>query len=442
MADPLGISNPSPAGYRTSVFGKLLAIMIVMAGSLLVLVLGFFAFYVAPNLDNFLGRVAGESARVIAAGSPDLARAQRLKPLLDLEMRYDGPHGSWATDEDLPPVEDVRHHHWHLFGPRYDVVDAPQINGKPNGAYLFRWTFRRKLHAAHVQVLGLLVVLMALVIVTAHVLLRRLLQPLRALGDGVARLADGEVDFAIDNRTCDEFGALTAAFNDMVGRVRGMIRARDQLLLDVSHELRSPLTRLKVALEMMPEGGKRAGMAADLAEMEVMIGELLELERLRVVEGKEGGIRKEPADLVAILDAVAAGYRDREPGVEVTAEPGEIVLPLDAEKVRTVFRNLVENAVKYALPDSRPVRVSAAREGDHVVVRVRDDGPGIPAADAASVFEPFFRVDRSRSKRTGGYGLGLSIAKRIVEAHGGTIAVRDHAPARGTTFEVALPGDG
>ena len=426
-----------PAGYRTSVFGKLLAIMIVMAGSLLLLVLGFFAFYIAPNLDNFIGRVAGESARLIAASSPDLATAQRLKPLLDLETRYEGPHGSWATDENLPGVEEARHHHWHLFGPRYDVVDAPD-----GGAYLFRWTFRRKLHAAHVQVLALLVVLMVTVFLTAHVLLRRLLQPLRGLSDGVARLADGQLDVEIDNRTRDEFGALTAAFNDMVGRVRGMIRARDQLLLDVSHELRSPLTRLKVALEMMPEGAKRAGMAADLAEMEVMIGELLELERLRAVEGKEGGIRKAPTDLVAVLDAVAAGYRDREPGVEVTAEPGEIILPLDAEKVRTVFRNLVENAVKYSLPDSRPVRVSAAREGGRVVVRVRDDGPGIPAADSASVFEPFFRVDRSRSKRTGGYGLGLSIAKRIVEAHGGTIAVREHAPARGATFEVTLPAAG
>jgi signal transduction histidine kinase len=431
-----------PAGYRSSVFGKLLAIMIVMAGSLLFLVLGFFAFYIAPNLDNFVGRVAGESARVIAASSPDLARAQRLKPLLDVEMRYEGPHGGWATDEDLPGVEQVRHHHWHIFGPRYDVVDAPD-----GGAYLFRWTFRRKLHAAHLEVLGLLVVLMAMVFLAAHLLLRRLLQPLRDLGDGVARLADGQLDVAVPSRTRDEFGALTDAFNQMVGRVRGMVRARDQLLLDVSHELRSPLTRLKVALEMMPEGGRRAGMAADLAEMEVMIGELLELERLRWAEGGGGGIRRTPTDLVAILDAVAAGYHDRSPGVEVDVEargeeagqPVQLVLPLDGESMRTVFRNLFENAVKYSLPDSHPVQVSVSHEGDHVVVRVRDDGPGIPAEDAASVFEPFFRVDRSRSKKTGGYGLGLSIAKRVVEAHGGTIAVRNN-PDRGATFEVTLPG--
>jgi signal transduction histidine kinase len=135
---------------------------------------------------------------------------------------------------------------------------------------------------------------------------------------------------------------------------------------------------------------------------------------------------------------VASAYRDRPPGVRVVATPPEIVLDLDAEKMRTVVRNLVENGVKYSLPDSRPVEVTATRSGDAVIVRVSDDGPGIPATDQASIFEPFYRVDRSRSRKTGGYGLGLSIAKRVVEAHGGTLTVQDNA-GRGTTFVVTLP---
>ncbi len=106
--------------------------------------------------------------------------------------------------------------------------------------------------------------------------------------------------------------------------------------------------------------------------------------------------------------------------------------------MRTVIRNLVENAIKYSLPDSRTVELSAAEKGQQVVIRVTDDGPGIPEPDIPSVFEPFFRVDRSRSKRTGGYGLGLSISKRIVEAHGGTIAVETDAK-RGASFVVTLP---
>ncbi|HEV8630935.1 MAG TPA: HAMP domain-containing sensor histidine kinase [Thermoanaerobaculia bacterium] len=418
-----------PAGYRHSVFGKLLTIMLVMAGTLLVLVLGFFLFYIGPNLDSFIGRVAGESARLIAASAPDLETARRLSPRLDLDMRYEGPAGVWSTAEDLPPIGEVRRQGKRAFGPHYDVVAAPD-----GGAYLFHWTFRRKLRAAHLEVLALLVVLMAAVFLAAHGLLHRLLQPLRGLGEGVARLSEGELDVTIANPTRDEFGALTAAFNQMVGRVRGMIGARDQLLLDVSHELRSPLTRLKVALEMTPEGRTRSGMAADLAEMEVMIGELLELERLR-----EGGIRTAPTDVVALLDAVAASYRDRPPGVAVAAAPPEILLDLDADKMRTVVRNLLENAVKYSLPDSRPVEVSAASAAEGVVIRVADDGPGIPATDLASVFEPFFRVDRSRSKKTGGYGLGLSIARRIVEAHRGTLSVHNN-PGRGATFVITLPG--
>jgi signal transduction histidine kinase len=115
-----------------------------------------------------------------------------------------------------------------------------------------------------------------------------------------------------------------------------------------------------------------------------------------------------------------------------------VFVAVDAERIRTVFRNLLENAVKYSLPDSRPIEVSATQDRDTVVIRVTDDGPGIPEDDKTTLFEPFFRVDRSRSKKTGGYGLGLSISKRIVEAHGGTIAAENNA-TRGALFTVRLP---
>ena len=106
--------------------------------------------------------------------------------------------------------------------------------------------------------------------------------------------------------------------------------------------------------------------------------------------------------------------------------------------MRTVLCNLLENAVKYSLPDSCAVEMSAAQNGERVIIRVTDDGPGIPDPDMPNLFEPFFRVNRSRSKKTGGYGLGLSISKRIVEAHGGTIGAENHAP-RGASFVVTLP---
>jgi signal transduction histidine kinase len=220
----------------------------------------------------------------------------------------------------------------------------------------------------------------------------------------------------------------------MVGRVREMIAARDQLLLDVSHELRSPLTRMKVALEMLPRSEQRTGMATDVAEMERMIAQLLELERLR----GSRSVTPVRQDLVPILREVAYGFENRPPGVRVVSTLRELPLDVDADKVRMVFRNLLDNATKYSLPQSAPVELSAVQNGDTVVVRVTDQGPGIPENDRQRVFEPFFRVDRSRTKRTGGYGLGLSICKRVMEAHGGSISV-DADYHQGASFVLTFP---
>lgn len=288
---------------------------------------------------------------------------------------------------------------------------------------------------AHVWLLVLSLSLLLGVVLTTQRVLQKLLQPLRDLNDGVTRLGEGDLAVNVPQTTRDEFGTLTDAFNRMAARVREMIVTRDQLLIDVSHELRSPLTRMKVALELMPDNGQKARLAADVAEMERMISGLLELERLRA--GK--GVTLARQDIVPIVREVAAGYESRAPGVElVLGGVSEVVLDVDAEQLRTVMRNLLENAVKYSLPDSRAIRVSAALENGGAVVRVADDGVGIPVEDAERIFEPFFRVDRSRSKESGGYGLGLSICKRVMEAHGGSIAL-ERGNGRGSTFIIAFP---
>jgi signal transduction histidine kinase len=276
---------------------------------------------------------------------------------------------------------------------------------------------------------------MIAVFLSAHLVLTRALRPLRRLQEGVARLSAGDLEVVLDNPTRDEFGALTDAFNRMAARVKEMVKARDQLLLDVSHELRSPLTRLKVALALLPDSATKAQAEADAAEMEAMTTELLELERLR--DGR--ALRTTREDLVELLHDAARTYNGTPPGVQVHARPPAIPLDLDVDGVRTVLRNLLGNAVKYSLPDSRPIEVTATFERDTLVVRVVDDGPGIPEEDLGVIFDPFFRVDRSRSRKTGGYGLGLSICKRIVEAHGGRIEATNN-PVRGACFTLTFPG--
>ncbi len=286
----------------------------------------------------------------------------------------------------------------------------------------------------HEGLLVLLLVAILAVVLATYGFLKQLLRPLRVLTNGVARLGDGDLDVKLPHIASDEFGRVTEAFNHMVDRVRDMIGAREQLLIDVSHELRSPLTRMKVTLELPQDDVQRARLAEDIAEMEYMVATLLELERLRM----RRGISAAREDLVALLHEVAARFQDRPPGVRVMPTVPAVVVEVDGDKVRTVLRNLVENAIKYSLPRSRPIELSAVANADAVVVRVTDDGVGISEADVARIFEPFFRADRSRSKSTGGYGLGLSICKRVMEAHGGSIRVERPAGG-GASFMLTFP---
>ncbi len=413
-----------PPFYR-SIFVQHVIVMVATGVSLVVLVALFLLNLIVPYLGTSR-RLVSEYTRVMASTAPDQETARKLAEDLDLKIRYEGPEGTWETHPGLPSVQEVQgYKRWH------DFYLAPGAKG---GTYLVSWDIGQRMTEAHNRMLWWLHVFMVAIVFTAYLVIRRSLRPLRSLHEGVTRLSEGELDVVVPNQTRNEFGVLTEAFNQMVRRIRDMVRARDQLLLDVSHELRSPLTRIKVALELLPEGEKRRRIASDIGEMEAMITELLELERLR--DGH--GIRAERQDLMPILHEMAESFQDRPPGVRIAPAPPEVLLEIDGDRIRTVLRNLLENAIKYSLPDSGPVEISVSQDPETVTVRVTDDGPGIPETDLANLFEPFFRVDRSRSKKSGGYGLGLSICKRILEAHGGTITAENNS-GRGATFTLTFP---
>lgn len=419
--------DPRRIPPHRSIFVRLVAVMVGMAASLLLLVALFFFVVVGPVLSEHHRSTLRELTRLLARDGLAPAEGRRLAAALSMPIRYEGPAGAWTTSAALPTLAEAR-----AATGAHDHVVVPAADG---GAYLFAWDFRRPLEEAHTQLVLLLLALIAAVVVVAHAVLSRALRPLRTLQAGVARLGAGDLEVVVEPRARDELGALTCAFNDMVRRVRDMLRARDQLLLDVSHELRSPLTRMKVALALLPADDKTARLVADVDELERMVGGLLELERLR--DG--GALRRAAVDLAALARQIAAAFADARPGVRVEVAGEPLVVDGDEEKLRAALRNLVENAVKYSLPDSAPVALSLERAGAAVVVRVVDDGPGVPEADLPRLFEPFYRADRSRSRRTGGYGLGLSLCRRIVEAHGGQVVAGNNAGRRGATFSVTLP---
>jgi signal transduction histidine kinase len=261
----------------------------------------------------------------------------------------------------------------------------------------------------------------ALILLLAWGAVRWLLLPIRWLDQGMARVAAGDLGHRVPTRPGDELGRLGEQFNTMTARVQAMLQQRQQLLLDVSHELRTPLTRLKLGLENLPENADRASLAEDIAELEALVGELLEGARL---EAGASALKLEDLDLSALVLDVSREQLQREPGLQVDVPPG-ILWRGDRTRLERLLQNLLNNAFSHGQPARGPVllKLESHGQGKQVALTVADQGPGLSAAERERLFTPFFRADSSRTRATGGLGLGLLLCQRIAAAHGGALTV-------------------
>jgi signal transduction histidine kinase len=373
----------------------------------------------------------------------DTTRAREVAERLSVGMRIEGPGVDWTSSEEFPDFDDV------------DLDPYPQVPGARAGfaeglgfsAEVRRGDYRYllSLQAGRtalrtasptdeiIDSFFMLAVLAGIYLVT-----RRLLRPVRVLSEGVERLRGGDLDVEMPTKRTDELGRLIVSFNAMARAVRERIKARDQLLLDVSHEIRSPLTRMRVALEMTPESAARRSVIEDIEETEAMIRELLETQRL---DSPHGGLAKSRVDLSALLRECVASLTETGPGVELKGVDRPVFADVDVERMRILVNNVLSNAIKYSDAKRLPVRVVLDAADGAIVISFHDHGIGIAGEDLAYVFEPFYRADRSRSRDTGGYGIGLSLAKRIAEAHGGSIELTSKV-GEGTSVLVSVPASG
>ena len=266
-----------------------------------------------------------------------------------------------------------------------------------------------------------------------------LTSPVRKLQRAVDCFGRGELNVRAESRRGDELGQLARAFNLMADRIQTLLTAERRLLLDISHELRSPLARLSVAVELArtgkdPRDLDRIQKEAD--RLNTLIGELLQVTR---AEGDPSQRIMEPVllnDVVAeIVDdtSIEARAKDCELAFQATAN---LILDGDPELLRRAIENVVRNAIRYAPQGSR-IEIDLTRRGTDAVVRVRDFGPGVPPESTERIFDPFYRVDSDRNRTSGGTGLGLAIARRAVQLHGGVIRAQNAAP--GLQVNIELP---
>jgi signal transduction histidine kinase len=289
---------------------------------------------------------------------------------------------------------------------------------------------------------GLALVVLAIALASAP-LARAIARPIENLSRAARRLGEGDLAARSGLKRSDEIGALASTFDEMAERLGRLLEGQRELLANVSHELRTPLARIQVALslaaETEPEQARRHLREAeeDVAELDGLVADVLTVTRL------DGGgslvLRRERLDPQGLVNEAIDRFRRHHPHRAIDARL-EAVAQIDAESglVARVLDNLLDNAAKYSEAPTQ-VLVELAPSGAGVIVSVRDQGIGIPPEDQPHIFTPFFRGDRSRGRDTGGIGLGLALSKRIVEAHGGHIAL-ESSPGGGTMVRVWLPG--
>ncbi|TNF21212.1 MAG: HAMP domain-containing protein [Rhodobacteraceae bacterium] len=266
----------------------------------------------------------------------------------------------------------------------------------------------------------------AIILVTAcWFLLTRLTGPLLRVSQAADSLGRGENVAPLPLIGPAEVRDLIRTFNRMQDRLTRFLADRTRLLAALGHDLRSPLTALRVRSEMVDERETRDSLVASIEEMQEMVDSTLSFAR-----GIASSEDYETVEMGAFLGQLRTDMLD-----SFSLQDGEAIhLRLRSHAVRRALRNLIDNADRYG----GKVEVSYGREGDHVLVRVADTGPGIPDGELEQVFEPYFRLEKSRSRETGGTGLGLSIARTIIRAHGGDISLANRAEG-GLVATVTLP---
>lgn len=296
--------------------------------------------------------------------------------------------------------------------------------------------------AASIRASAVLVVI-ALVSVP---LARSVTAPLERLAALARKFGQGDLSVRARWKRRDEIGALAAAFDEMADRLAALREAETELLANVSHELRTPLSRMRLALELVQDGDAQAArrhlddIAEEVVELERLLDDVVTTVRLDPSRDPRSlQLTKERLPATAPLEAAARRFSLRHPERRLVLELGSGLGDIEADRavLQRAFDNLLDNAAKYSDAGTE-VRLRATVTRERLEVLVTDEGIGIPEADLPRVFEPFFRSDRSRTRSTGGSGLGLVVAQRIVLAHGGEIHL-DSVVDRGTTARVTLP---
>ena len=363
---------------------------------------------------------------------PTLAEAQKLSQRLHMDIHYLGEE-NWSTG-GVPLTLESLHTRRTFRNNGVDFglghSDGQEYLVARHADYTVVFAIEKKRNTPyHLAVVALIIVLLLLL----YFLIRRLFSPIEILRDGIERIGSGELDYRLNIQRKDELGALANSINHMADDIQQMLDAKRQLLLAISHELRTPLTRAKLITEMLEKDAERDELNRELNEMDNLIQELLESERL---SQNHSVLHKSETDLCQLITQVIKESSTSQT-LNLTCQAG-ISADVDSARIKLLLKNLIDNALQHNPQEGKSPSVHLTCEQGNITITVKDHGPGIAPEHLPHLTEPFYRVDPARQRQTGGYGLGLYLCSMIAQAHGGTLEISS-VLYKGTTITLTLP---
>ncbi|MDZ4710859.1 MAG: HAMP domain-containing sensor histidine kinase [bacterium] len=366
---------------------------------------------------------------------PDTVKAIAFSKELNSGIRYETSSFKWTTGNEIPGIEDLKdNREFRGNDERFAVKEKGRmyfINKVSDGYVIFSQMMPRD-YINFDKAIPAIILIVTILGSMLYFSLRWIFGPVKILSEEVEQISAGNFSNTIHINRNDELGRLGDSINEMKTNISGMMKAKESLLIDVSHELRSPLTRIKLANEFVDNEKIKDKIKDDVREMEAMITELLETYRM---ESGHGKLLMEECDIVELVKNLVEKFSHAR--INFRTEFTNREIRINKGKIEIALGNILDNAVKYS--NDRPVDVNIRQgaDGNETVVTIKDRGNGINQEELNKIFEPFYRIDKSRDKKITGYGLGLSLVKRILDSHNAKIELKS-IPTFGTEFNITF----
>ena len=366
---------------------------------------------------------------------PNLSNAMRLASELSWTINIRNPIMEWSSDaQNRLDVDSSQYQESLTSDAEMRTINGEDIIRVERDGYDF-YMYRSAQDEGlfNYFVLYTALALAALILFLNYFMVNKMLNPVRLLKQGAERIRQGDLSYRVKSNLQDELGELTESINHMADSLQSMLEAKRQLLMAISHELRTPITKAKLRMEFMPESVEKDQLKEDINEIDLLISDLLEAERLN---NDHSVLVSEPVLLANFVRSIAESFKSNNGEIEIEIPGNDLEFEIDKLRVRLLITNLLNNAIRHGKGNLINVRVSFS--GDRGLIEVKDNGEGIAEEHISQITEPFYRADSARQRNTGGFGLGLYLCHLIAQAHGGEMIIVSQE-GLGTQITVNLP---